>query len=182
MTGKNLTKFRYQNELLDTHTVKEEKEILLGDDKSDRVHVKLFGYRKDGHVYITREEVKEEPTTPEIIITGLQYKVVSQPTTPEKKCRKVAEKIVDLTGYGQALHVNDILPDIRELIENLLEQERKTYEAKKADYEFRSVGEWVDYHSRMGATIIVKNNLPIEARYENPVYSVIRAGLSLTSK
>ncbi len=53
------------NELLDTHTVKEEKEILLGEDKSDGVHVKLFGYRKDGHVYITREEVKEEPTTPE---------------------------------------------------------------------------------------------------------------------
>jgi hypothetical protein len=67
-------------------------------------------------------------------------------------------------------------------IENLLEQERKTYEAKKADYEFRSVGKWVDYHSRMGATIIVKNNLPVEARYENPIHSVIRAGLSLRNK
>lgn len=67
-------------------------------------------------------------------------------------------------------------------LENLLEQERKTYEAKKADYEFRSVGKWVDYHSRMGATIIVKNNLPVEARYENPIHSVIRAGLSLRNK
>lgn len=49
----------------------------------------------------------------------------------EEKCRKVAEKIVDLTGYGQALHVNDILPDLRELIENLLEQEKRRNENGK---------------------------------------------------
>ena len=48
-----------QAELLETHTVKEEKETLLGEDKSDGVHVKLFSYRKDGHTYIMREEVCE---------------------------------------------------------------------------------------------------------------------------
>ena len=66
---------------------KEEKEILLGEDRSDGVHVKLFGYRKDGVVYVTREEVKEQPTTPE---TKVKISCPDCPheetNTPEKKC------------------------------------------------------------------------------------------------
>jgi hypothetical protein len=81
-----------QAELLDTHTVKEEKEVLLGEDKSDRVHVKLFGYRKDGVVYVTREEVKEE-----VEMVRCEHGLIAgdecdcgkgyhkeEPTTPEK--------------------------------------------------------------------------------------------------
>jgi len=34
--------------------------------------------------------------------------------TPEELATETAEKIVALTGYGHALHVNDVLPDILE--------------------------------------------------------------------
>lgn len=36
--------------------------------------------------------------------------------------REVAEKIVALTGYGHALHVNDILPDLRDLVQEATAQ------------------------------------------------------------
>lgn len=34
---------------------------------------------------------------------------------------EVAQRIVDLTGYGQALHVNDILPDLKELVSQTIQ-------------------------------------------------------------
>lgn len=35
----------------------------------------------------------------------------------KKMIKDVAEKICELTGYGSALHVNDILPDLTSLFE-----------------------------------------------------------------
>lgn len=55
-------------------------------------------------------------------------------------------------------------------------------ELRKKECDFRSVEEWVDYHSKNGAIIIVKDNLPIEARYENPVHSVLRANFELKKR
>ncbi len=43
----------------------------------------------------------------------------------ENECSKVAQKIVDLTGYGQALHVNDILPDLKELVTTAVAKDRQ---------------------------------------------------------
>lgn len=40
-------------------------------------------------------------------------------TTEREKAQAVAERIVDLTGYGR-LHVNDILPDITDLVSNVI--------------------------------------------------------------
>lgn len=37
-------------------------------------------------------------------------------TTLEERLKEVAQTIVHLTGFGQALHVNDILPDLKELV------------------------------------------------------------------
>lgn len=34
----------------------------------------------------------------------------------QKEIKQVAQKICSLTGFGQALHVNDILPDLKELV------------------------------------------------------------------
>ena len=118
----------------------------------------------------------------EIMFYGCETNPMNQPI--EEKWKETFSKKFGITSEKQEIPPKtfEMYGEIESFIENLLEQERKTYEAKKADYEFRSVGKWVDYHSRMGATIIVKNNLPVEARYENPIHSVIRAGLSLRNK
>jgi len=34
----------------------------------------------------------------------------------KQETKKAAEKICDLTGYGQSLHPNDILPEIRDAV------------------------------------------------------------------
>ena len=47
---------------------------------------------------------------------------------------EVAQRIVDLTGYGQALHVNDILPDLKELFSQAIqaakEEERTSHRVR----------------------------------------------------
>lgn len=37
-------------------------------------------------------------------------------TTLRERTKEAAQKIVGFTGYGQSLHVNDILPDLNELL------------------------------------------------------------------
>jgi hypothetical protein len=37
----------------------------------------------------------------------------------EEKAREAADKIIPLTGFGMALHINDILPDIRDALTDI---------------------------------------------------------------
>ena len=49
--------------------------------------------------------------------------------------KQLAEKICALTGFGQALHANDILPDIKELVE-LREKEAESSARSQRDTEW----------------------------------------------
>ena len=56
-----------------------------------------------------------------------------KPKTIEEIVEEIAPKITDLTGYGQALHPNDIKPDIREALSSLIEQEIAWVEGRKKE-------------------------------------------------
>ncbi len=45
--------------------------------------------------------------------------------------RATAEKIIDLTGYGGKLHVNDILPDLKDLLQDQEKEFRAMVEGMK---------------------------------------------------
>ena len=63
----------------------------------------------------------------------------------KQETKKAAEKICDLTGYGQSLHPNDILPEIRDavnavilsrlqrLIEEVEKMKKKTDDFKRSE-------------------------------------------------
>lgn len=59
-----------------------------------------------------------------------------------KETMEIAEKIVSLTGYGQALHVNDIFPDLEELVSLAITADRKELTEKVAKLKEEALVEW----------------------------------------
>lgn len=52
----------------------------------------------------------------------------------KQQIEETAEKICRLTGFGQALHPNDIIPDIKSSIIKVLEQLVEREEKSKKEY------------------------------------------------
>ena len=76
-----------------------------------------------------------------------------KPKTIEEIVEEIAPKITDLTGYGQALHPNDIKPDIREALSTLIGQEIAWVEGRK-----KMTPSEIDVGSEMSTPRIIRSN------------------------